>query len=389
MPHSRRKANPPAPVSLGSRPRILVVKLASLGDVLLATPALRALRQRYSEARLDVLTIDGGASLLRDSRLIDHVYTLDKYAFDHPSAILRSPRRALRPIPQLRMLRRTRYDAVLLLHHLTLAFGRLKYRALAAALNPRYTVGLDNGHGQLLDVRVPDHGFGARHEADYALAVAASVGATLPPGECDLRIADLGWDEVVPHPELAPPLIALHPGSGSYSLARRWPEERYVELALALHAEYRARIVLVGGAEERVLHGRILTQLAHPEWASSQAGQMSPRELAGMLARCALLIGNDSFPVHLAAAAGTPVVAIFGPSNARAWGPYVPNAPRRAIIVRRSDVPCSPCFYHGHSLGTPQGCPTRPCLTGLGIQPVLGAARRLLPQVAASVSQGG
>lgn len=368
---------------------MLVVKLASLGDVLLATPALRALRERYPAARLDVLTTGAGATLLRDSPLIDHVYTLDKYALDHPSDILQSPRRALRSIPQLLMLRRTGYDAVLLLHHLTLAFGRLKYRTLAAALNPRYTAGLDNGHGQFLDVRVPDHGFGARHEAEYALAVAASVGATLSPRDRDLCIADLGWDEVVPDPEPAPSLIALHPGSGGYSLARRWPEERFAGLALALHAAYRARIVLVGGSDEIALHRRILTELHHPAWASSRAGQMSPRELAGALARCALLIGNDSFPVHLAAAVGTPVVAIFGPSNARAWGPYVPNAPRRALIVRRSDVPCSPCFYHGHSLGTPQGCPGRPCLTGLEIQPVLRAARRLLPQAAASVSPDG
>lgn len=389
MPRSRRMANSPAPMSLGSHPRILVVKLASLGDVLLATPALRALRRRYPAARLDLLTTDAGAGLLGDSRLIDHTYVFDKHVFDYPSNIIRHPWRALRLLPQLRALRRTRYDVVLLLHHWTLAFGRLKYRALVAAIHPEHAAGLDNGHGRLFDLRVPDHGFGARHEAEYALAVSALAGATLSPGERGLRVTDLGWDEVVPLPQCAPPLIAMHPGSGSYSVARRWPEERFAELATTLHAEYDARLLLVGGPDEIGIHERILTQLHHPAWISSRAGQLSPRGLAAMLARCVLFIGNDSFPMHLATAVGTPVVAIFGPSNARAWGPYTPDSPQRAVIVRRDDMPCSPCFYRGHSLGTPQGCPARPCLTKLEIQPVLHAARRLLQHLPAGALPDG
>jgi len=99
MPRSRHIPEPPAPLSLGAQPRILAVKMATLGDVLLATPALRALRLRYPAARLDVLTTEASASLLRDSPLVDHVYTLDKYAFDSPGNILRRPWRLLRPLP--------------------------------------------------------------------------------------------------------------------------------------------------------------------------------------------------------------------------------------------------------------------------------------------------
>ena len=379
----------PAPVALGAQQRILVIKLASLGDVLLATPALRALRLRYPAAHLDVLTTAGSAPLLRDSPLVDHVYTFDKYAFDEPLAAFHQPTAAREMLALGWRLRTRRYDAALLLHHLTLPFGRLKYWALLSAVGARCTIGLDNGWGAYLDVRVPDHGFGWWHEAEYNLAVAAAAGARLPPVDRAPRTADLGWGDIAPEPEPGPPVIALHPGSGSYSVARRLPVERWMELAHALREEHAAQIMLVGGPDERHLLAEIQDRLESPAWLTLADTGASPRGLAETLSRCALLVANDSFPMHLAAMVGTPVIGIFGPSNARAWGPYTPNRPRGSIIVRRSDLPCSPCFYRGQALGTPQGCPERPCLTALPLQPVLAAARRLLAAPLVGAGQAG
>ncbi|MGZ3638757.1 MAG: glycosyltransferase family 9 protein [Ktedonobacterales bacterium] len=374
----------PASVALGPRPRILVIKLATLGDLLLATPALRALRLRYPAARIDLLTTPTAAPLLVSSSLVDHVYILDKYAFDTPRALLRRPWRLLPTLLQLTELRRTAYDTVLLPHHLTLRFGRLKYRLLLKALAPRLTAGLDNGHGGFLDLRVPDNGFGARHEAEYCQEVAQAVDASLPPGERGIHLSDLGWGDVcaplASHPtEAAPPVIALHPGSGSYSLARRWPVDRYVELGRRLHDTYGARLLLVGGPEERPLVESLLDLLGRPDWAEDATGALSPHQLALRLSQCALFVGNDSFPMHLAASVGLPTVAIFGPSNADAWGPYTPDAPERARIVHRTDLACMPCIYRGHALGTPQGCPPRTCLTELSVAAVLRAVRAIYP----------
>lgn len=369
-----------APVALGPRPRILVVKLAGMGDLLLATPMLRALRTRYPHARLDVLTSEVAAPLLGESPLVDRVYAFDNYAFDDPARLARRPA-DLAPVASLALrLRATRYDAVVLAHHLTLPAGRLKYRALLAAIHPARSVGLDNGHGRFLSLRVRDEGFGALHEAEYALALAAALDAPTPAHDRGLRLADLGWQGAEPAPLSAgePPQIAMHAGGGAYSLARRWPASRFVALAEALWAEFGATITLLGGPEERALQEEILDALGRPPWASALPGAISPRQLAETLSASHLFIGNDSLPMHLAAAAETPVVAVFGPSNAQAWGPYAPHAPERAIVVRRDDLPCSPCIYRGHALGTPQGCPPRPCLTELPIDPVLLAARRLL-----------
>jgi ADP-heptose:LPS heptosyltransferase len=382
---------PPVPLQLSEHARILVIKLAALGDLLLTTPAVRALRQRYPHARLDVLTTWQAAQLLADSPLLSHIYTLDKYALDYPSQILRRPWRLRRIIPLLRELRGQHYDAVLLGHHLTLPFGRLKYRALLAALGARHRIGLDNGYGRFLTDRVPDRGFGARHEVEYNLDLAAALDADLPHDRQGLRLADLGWNDI-PTPSMAhdeAARIALHPGSGAYSVARRWPAERFADVARALHEETRATFVLVGDAEERTLHDAILAQLGYPPWTVSAAGATTPKQLAAALARCTLFIGNDSLPMHLAAAAGVPVVAVFGPSNAAAWAPWTPGKQGQSIVVRRTDLACSPCFYRGHELGTPQGCPPRPCLTELGIAPVLAAARRLLRRSEAAAARDG
>lgn len=366
---------------------ILVVKAAGLGDLMLALPALRALRQSFPHARIDVLVTPQAAGLLRDSPLVDRVLTVDKTPFDSASGVVRAPWRVFALAVLAWRLHAARYDAVLLMHHLTLPFGRLKYRLLLLATHPARSYGLDNGHGSFLDVRIPDAGFGARHEAEYCLDVAQALDAPHAPlriptlattiaGPC---LADLGWEECIQEqPAIADgPLVALHVGSGTYSVARRWPLERFVALAQALHRATGARILLIGGDDERVLLAEAYQSLGGAPWVLPPATNWSLRQIAARLARCDLFIGNDAFPMHLAAAVGVPVVAIFGPSNAQAWRP-LPCAPGGAVPVVRRNLACSPCFYRGHALGTPQGCPPRICLNELPVAAVLSMALRML-----------
>src|SRR5215472_9143696 len=164
-------------ITLPPNAHILVVKLAGIGDLLLATPALRALRETYPQAHIDLLVTPDSAGLLDGWDVINRVIVLDKYLYDHTQQLFSNPRNLLRLIPLWQDLRADNYDAVLLLHHLTLLFGRLKHQLLMRATGAKWRVGLDNGHGWFLNVRTKDHGFGAVHEADYNLAVAEAVGA--------------------------------------------------------------------------------------------------------------------------------------------------------------------------------------------------------------------
>ena len=375
------------PLKLAPDAHILVVKLATIGDLLLATPALRALRASYPEACIDLLVTPASAGILDDWEVINHVIVLDKYLFDYPKQLITHPTNLLRLRPLLRALRGGHYDAVLLMHHLTLFFGRRKHQALMLATGAKYLVGLDNGHGWFLNVKVNDEGFGFQHEADYNLAVAEAIGGkadglglTMPlTAEQRNAARQLVFGEDSQE-TAARPLIALHPGSGGYSSARRWPPERFAQLIDTLYQDTHGKFLLVGGPEEKELHQQILSQISSEVPVRSLAGKGKIQVAAAVLELADLFIGNDAGPMHLATAVGTPTVAIFGLSNSDAWGPYtgaLEQSRQRAIVVKQN-LPCMPCFYRGHDLGTPEGCATRDCLTTLSIQPVAAASRRLL-----------
>jgi len=377
-------------ITLPANAHILVVKLAGIGDLLLATPALRALRETYPQARVDLLVTPDSAGLLNDWEVIDHVIVLNKYLFDYPQQVLKNPRNLQRLAPLWRELREGDYDVVLLLHHLTLPFGRLKHQLLMRATGAKWRVGLDNGHGHswFLNVRVKDAGFGGMHEAEYNLAVAEAVGATtkdrrltVPLSESDFIQARQLLYEDEDFAGGARPIIAMHPGSGGFSTARRWEAERFAQLADTLFHDVGGQLILLGGPEEADLHQHILGMVRSgrpPMPARSFAGKASIKVTAAVLEEANLFVGNDSALVHIAVAVGTPTVAIFGLTNHKAWGPYTRGAPERHAAVVRLDLPCMPCFYRGHDLGTPQGCATRDCLAWLGVDPVAVAARRML-----------
>lgn len=445
------------PVQLPPDAHILVVKLAAIGDLLLATPALRALRESYPQAQIDLLVTPSSAGILDAWEVINRVIVLDKYLFDHPKQLLTHPGNLLKLLPLLRALRGGHYDAVLLMHHLTLFFGRRKHQALMLATGAKYRVGLDNGHGWFLNVRVRDEGFGHMHEAEYNLAVAEAVGGktgqkeltmplteahrqearrlvsgtlpsesaasspedrgssgqlsllhkgqnssalATPAGNSETNLEPATWpddgslrahqafssqEERSPQESntaglewSARPIIAMHPGSGGYSTARRWSPERFAQLADTLYRDAGSQMLLIGGPEEAELHQRIMGMLRSGVPVRSLAGKSTIQVTAAVLELADLFIGNDAGPMHLAAAVGTPVVAIFGLSNSDAWGPYTGQRADRKAIVVKQDLPCMPCFYRGHDLGLPEGCATRDCLATLGVDPVAVAARRLL-----------
>ncbi len=344
--------------------RILVVKLADIGDVLTATPALRALRETFAAARIDLLTTPAAAGVA-PAAWVDRVLVAPRSLARRPSDLPAAWR-------LLADLRRAGYDAVLFLHHLTLGAGAAKYRLLAAAAGAPLRLGLDNGKGGWLTHSVPDDGFGAVHEVEYWLRVAALLGAR----SRDTRLY-AGWsgeDAAAADRALASaparPRVAIHPGSGGYAPARRWEAAKWAALADAVAARYGAQIVLVGTGADGA--DAVHAQMAAP--ALNLAGQTTLSQLASVLARCDLFLGADSGVMHLAAAVGVPLVALFGPSNHLAWGPWTPDTPTTVV---RLGLRCSPCSYTGHSVGARAGCWHRSCMADLQPAQVLAAVEAL------------
>jgi len=362
--------------------RILVVKLADIGDVLTATPALRALRRTFPHAHITALIPPHCRELLEGSPLVNELILLDKRQFDTFGGTLK----AGMPLALARVaarLRGGRFDAVLMLHHLTTPWGAAKYAALALASGAAVRAGLDNGRGWFLTHRARDHGFGVRHEVEYCNDVVGLIGAKpdYGPMEFPLVPEDMAYAQTLLPSEKH--RIALHAGSGAYSLARRWPLERFSALARQLASKLGAHIILVGGSDEVELSRVIAAELG--DASLDLTGSTTLHQLGAVLKSCNLFVGNDSGVMHLAAAVGTPVVAIFGPSNHRAWGPWAParaGAPAyrtgRPAVVLRADLPCMPCFYTAQGLGTPEGCPNRTCLQLVTPQQVAKAVEDLL-----------
>lgn len=384
-----------------------MVKLADLGDLLTATPALRALRLRFPHAEITALVTPHTAPLLVGNDAVDRTIRFPKALFDRPRDLI-DPGPWLHAARLLVELRRGRFDAVVLLHHLVTPWGRAKYRALLAATGAPLSVGLGGEEDTFLTLRAPDHGFGAYHEADYWLHVVnvlvarhpgsgrqepqdelgagAPEGQSAPPAplhmelhltESEVEEARAEWRGLGLRPEQT---VVLHPGSGTFSVAKRWPPERYAAVAGALQREGLSTAVFAGPGEEQLAE---LVRAAAGDEVTLLSVTGSPRHAAALLTGCRLFVGNDSGIMHIAATVRVPVVAVFGLSNHRAWGPYPPPAHR----VVRLDLPCSPCLYTGHSLGTPEGCPPRTCLNELGPERVIAAAHDLLAAAPAGVER--
>jgi len=372
------RREPPVPVDLGDQPTIAVVKLGDLGDVLLVTPLLDALRTRYPGARILAVARASGAEVLTGNPAVDRTVIVPaSRGLGSVAATLRS---AL-------TLRREAIDALVIAHHLTLPSGARNQRCLAAVVNAGVTVGLDNGRGSFLTHRLRDRGFGAIPEWQYWLGLGGLLGA---PARGRPYVAISTAARAAAAEMLAPlggrPMVAIHPVVGAYGPSRAWPLDRFAAVASNLDAAGYG-IILVGGLDALPAARRMFPGLDTPV---NLAGQTSIAELAAVLDRAALVIGADSGVVHLAATLNRPTLALFGPSNHRAWAPFgaqwfsddhqppSTNSATAGVQVLRTGLPCSPCFYIGHTLGRPNGCSTRSCLADLSVEAVVKVARRML-----------
>ena len=357
--------------------RILVLKLRDLGDLLLATPALRALREAQPGARIDLLAQPFAARIVRPARLVNNHLAMPRETLER--AARRGPGGALFLAAFVGALRRRRYDACVLLEHLTTGRGVLNYAGLTLATGAPRRFGLDNGRGWFLTDRAPDAGFSARPEAEYWLSVVAMLGADdrLRPTELPVTEADRASAEGL-LAGLRRPIVALHPGGGPYAQARRWPLDRFVALGATLRDRRGAELVVVGNEPEP--NGA----LAAATGARDLTGRTPLGVLAALLGRVDLLVTNDSGVMHVGAAAQSRMVAIWGQTDPRAWGPYYgrPGTDGLAETVELP-LPCRPCLYRGRELGWRGGCATRECLELLSVGRVLAAAERQLDRARA------
>lgn len=350
--------------------KILVRATNWVGDAVMSIPALAALRQRFPQAEIVLLARPTVAGLYRGQGLADRVLL-----FDHTGR-----HRGLRGVERLaRELHEEHFPIAVLLQN---AF-QAAWLAWRAGIPERIGYARDLRSWLLTKaVPVPRPGEIPPHERFYYLELlrrAGLIGDLPQTDEIRLRVAPEAVERAREKLRAAGAhddsrvRVALAPGA-AYGSAKCWPVERYAQLADRLIAEFAADVILFGAPAERAVAERIAAAMRRQ--AIMLAGQTQTDELPALLAACQLFIGNDSGAMHVAAAAGLPVVAIFGPTDPEGTAPVTP---RRTLV--REPVACSPCFL--------RHCPIdHRCMTRITVEAVLAAAAQWLSRGPSSSRQG-
>lgn len=350
--------------------RILAVRLDNLGDVLVTTPALHAVKASLPEAALTLLAGPVGAQVGRLNPDVDDVI---EYAAPWMDPWHRLPQDSAREQQMIAAIRARAFDAAIIFTSYHQSPLPAAYLCYLADIPLRLAASID-GPGSLLTTR---HKHPARmlHEVERGLDLVGAVGLhtderdlvlRVPPAatrRIERRLARMGIDR-------EGPLVVVHPGCSMP--ARTYPWELYVEVVALLVERLGARVLLTGAADERELIARIVAALpgdARPR-VHPCAGTLAFAELCAAIAAADLTITNNTGPMHIAAALKTPVVALFALTNPpEQWGPW--RVPHRQLY---HEVACRICYSrvcpYGHE-----------CLRLVSPALVVDAAAELLAEV--------
>lgn len=367
----------------GAEPRILLLRPDHLGDLVLTTPVLRALRQRLPGAHITMAVGPWSSEIVARHPDLNRVMTLPFPGFT------RAPQRALAPYILLfraaQQLRRANYDLAINLRPDFWWGAALLY---LAAIPLRVGYALQPGTPFLTDA-LPFHTPELASASCLRLASAAlhSLGREpLPepftPQDYPLdyhptqeeqrqvaeRLADMGIDETTP-------LIVIHPGAGA--AIKLWRADGWAycanTLSTRLTFDAPARIILTGSRNERPLLEDIARGMQE---APLMLTDLSVGQLAALLGRAKLVLGVDNGPLHIAVAQGTPTLSLFGPTDPRIFGPWG-NPERHRVLASTYRCPTCPAIPCGRLDIPPRDLPAHPCVRKLTDQDVLTAAESL------------
>jgi heptosyltransferase-2 len=339
--------------------KILVRATNWVGDAIMALPALRAVRARFPEARIAIVARPYVADIYRGQKICDELISYDP---EGPHAGLSGRERLAQE------LRNQKFDVALLLQN---AFDAA-WLAWRASIPERVGYARD-GRSLLLTkkIPVPKPGEIPAHEQFYYLELLRRAGwidsppvesfVTLDVSEGHRRQAE----EMLSSAGARPDGLRVAIGAGaSYGSAKCWPSERFADFVNRFRLHTDTDVILFGTASEQRVAEAIAAGITGP--SISLVGKTAIAALPALLSRCHLFVGNDSGAMHVAAAVGLPVVAIFGPTDPHGTAPITP----RCTVVQEKPY-CSPCFL--------RRCPTdHRCMTSVRPEAVEAAARAWL-----------
>jgi len=354
-------------LSLPQTGRIALVRLSALGDVINTLPALTALRRALPEAHLTWVVEAASAGVLRGHPMLDGVLVLDRKGWGRSVRQIRGIRSAAGEVRGFfGQLRAARFDAAIDFQ------GNLRSGVVTFLSRAPLRVGLARRDGKELNylftnrhVAMPD---GPLHRVERGLRLIEGLGIdtadaapVVPSADGDRERVDALLAEC--HLG-AGQFAVVHAGTSEFGRYKQWPTDRWAAVASRLRDELGLCVVLTRGPGESEAAGAqaIAMQAAAD---AVVAPVLSLAELAELYRRCRLFLSVDTGPMHLAAAVGAPVVALFGPKDPRVYGPYF----GRSVVVEK-EMDCRPCAK--------RSCDDPRCMLAIEPDDVMEAVRELL-----------
>lgn len=363
--HSRH--NPPAAIggawNVRGRCKILLVNMAGLGDIIMMTPAVRAIKAAYPDASMELLTIDRSRELAEGIPGIDKIHSVPiHYRFAGPLVVYTFLRTLL-------ALRREGFHALVNFSLVSSLGGLWKARLINRVVKAGFaSCRVLEGLGLAGDFTVYEAVIEKKNATELTAELLKPLGVveldhtiSYSPGENEIKKVSV---DLARRGFAGKPVIGLNPGA--FRPSRRWPRPKWKELVTLLLEKYPGALLIVTGSPEEKAW---VSGLEFSERVFSAAGIYTVRENAALYSLMDVFITNDTGPMHIAASVGTKTVCIFGPGDHWRFSPSVSEARRR--IVRKNISGCEvPCYKFS--------CANPACLEAVTAQEVLAAAVELL-----------
>ena len=344
-------------------PKILLIKLGAVGDLVLASSFFDQLRKNFPHSEIILVVGRSSYYAVEHNPNINRFILADDYVLYHGGLWLRS----LECLRLILKLRKEAFDIAFVLHR------AWPFNLLAYLVNISMRIGFGRGNeGMFLTHPTSVHEHQNERESYLDLLRNVDIPAVYEKTYyylSDEEISFLGLFlerySITPDEEL----VAIAPGGGdnakSTMVTKRWPAQNYIELIQRLQRERSCRVILVGGPGDREVTNHII-QIS-PDCLD--ATDLSFGDMASVLRRCNLFVGNDSAPHHIAASMGIPCIGIFGPTDPRQWAPLDQNS---SVVIK--PVECHPCFIDE----TFPKCSHIRCLTSVTVGDVWQQLERVL-----------
>ncbi len=336
---------------------VLIIMMGGIGNMIFLTPALKALRKALPSSTFSFLLGPYGAEkAVEGSHLIDQKIIIEPKKFTGLSGNIRL----------IRKLRQENFN----LSITSTGTNPLKSGLLCTLAGIKSRLGENiNRKGFFTNLSVPfDKN---QHEVDSNIQLIQRLGIQVEDPSLFIqkskRDKDYAQKYFAQHNLEGKLVVGVHPGSGVHQAGfKRWPKERFSQLADRLINDWDASVILFGGAEETQLAEDINGMMRSSPLILT--GQTTLSETAALIEKCSLFISNDSGLLHVATAVNAPVIGIFGPTDPGRTGPYLDSS-----AVLRKDMTCSPCYA-----GKPVRCDHSECLDSITVNDVIEKVKQRL-----------